>query len=108
MNINRLQKALDAEKLKNDAITSNIANIDTPEYKRKKVKFEELLKQASDIDKVNPEIKEVRDMSTSRLDGNNVDIDQEMSELAKNQIRYNALISQVSSQFDRMRTVLRG
>ncbi|KIL29106.1 hypothetical protein C2W59_01871 [Bacillus pumilus] len=40
--------------------------------------------------------------------GNNVDIDQEMSELAKNQIQYNALVERMSGKFNSLKTVLTG
>ena len=41
-----------------------------------------------------------------RLDGNNVDIDTENAALAENQIRYNALVDQISQEFSRYKTVL--
>ena len=40
---NNLEKSLDASWLRNDIISQNIANVDTPNYKRKEVKFEEYL-----------------------------------------------------------------
>lgn len=43
-----------------------------------------------------------------RLDGNNVDIDTESAMLAENQIRYNALVSQIGQEFARYKTVLTG
>ena len=92
-------KSLDAVWLRNEAISQNIANIDTPGYKRKSVSFEEHLAQAmkrkdfkkSDVDGINIRVTEENKNLSVRLDGNNVDIDMEMAELAKNTIKYNAM-----------------
>ncbi|MHB1394951.1 MAG: flagellar basal body rod protein FlgB [Clostridia bacterium] len=85
--------ALDAAWLRNEVISQNIANVNTPGYKKKSVVFEELLNNAMNENKL-PDIKVVENSNTSsRRDGNNVDIDIEMAELAKNTIRYNALVS---------------
>ena len=122
-----LQRALDASWLNNKAITNNIANGDTPGYKRQKVEFQNVLSDAIDnnavkgietnknfisvgaakIDRVNYKI--TQDNSTSmREDGNNVDIESEMSQLAKNGIMYNALIQQISGKFSKLRAAITG
>jgi flagellar basal-body rod protein FlgB len=122
-----LQKALDASWLNNKAINNNIANADTPGYKRQKVEFQNFLADAIDnntvkgsetnknfipvgaakIDSVN--YKMTQDNSTSmREDGNNVDIESEMSQLAKNSIMYNALIQQISGKFSKLRSAIMG
>lgn len=97
-----IDKALDAAWIRNQAIAQNIANVDTPGYKRKTVSFEEQLKQAmesnnfknSDVDKIDIKVTEDNKSLSMRLDGNNVDIDNEMAEMAKNTIRYNLLVQQ--------------
>lgn len=112
-NINYINKALDASWLRNDVYSNNIANVDTPGYKRKKVEFENMLEKAlnkndsENINSVNPII--VKDNSTSsyRLDGNNVDPDVEMVELAKNQIKYNSLVNQVAYEFKMLQAVIK-
>lgn len=106
-----IHKALDAAWLRNEAISQNIANVDTPGYKRKSVAFEEYLNKAldknsfkgtrtdrrhiaigkKDIDKIEIKVTEEYRTLDMRLDGNNVDIDREMAELARNTIKYNAL-----------------
>ena len=100
---NVIHRALKASEIRNEIITENIANVTTPGYKRKYVSFETELGNAmqdpkfkkADANKV--DIKVLEDNKTSyRKDGNNVDIDVEMAELAKNTIKYNALI-QMSS-----------
>ncbi|MDD4503240.1 MAG: flagellar basal body rod protein FlgB [Clostridiaceae bacterium] len=122
-----LEKALDAAWMRNEAISNNIANVNTPGFKKSYVKFEELLTDAADkfqisgikkdgrflpIGKdrgvsVNPEIVQ-ENFTSMRRDGNNVDIDVEMAELAKNTIKYNALIAQMSKEFSKIKIAING
>lgn len=120
-----LQRALDATWTKNKVISNNIANVDTPGYKRQKVEFESYLSQAVDnkalrgtttnekhipvgagsMNRVKIDVRE--DTATAmRLDGNNVDVDSEMADLAKNNIMYNALIEKISGTFRNLRTAI--
>lgn len=119
-----LERALDASWLRNKVTANNIANVDTPGYKRQKVEFEQFLAQAIDnkargmitnerhipigagsINAVKINIRE--DNATSmRLDGNNVDIENEMAQMAKNNIMYNALIQKVSGEFKKLETAI--
>ena len=122
--INVLDKAADASWTRESLITNNIANSDTPGYKRQDLDFESLLKQqmgrtkgVSFNDKIvdlntkmkdlNPIIYKDHAGYSYRLDGNNVDIDTENVELASEQIKYQALTGSIDSQFKRMNSVLR-
>lgn len=123
-NTKTLEKALDASWLKNEAISNNIANVNTPGYKKTYVRFEEQLAAAAEFqigslkkDKdflpIGNDIKDIpapeilQDSFTSaRRDGNNVDVDVEMAEMAKNTIKYNALITQLSKQFGNIRIAI--
>lgn len=120
--INVLDKAADAAYTRNDILANNIANDSTPNYKRKDVQFESLL-QASlagggklddKVEQLNQNLGDLEgfvytDHSSFsyRLDGNNVDIDQEEAYLAENQIRYQALIDQMNQEFSRYDVVLK-
>ncbi len=119
--INVLDKAADASNKRNEIISNNIANVDTPHYKRKDVSFQNYLQQALvGNDPLEARVKDINthlsdfggivytDSSTLsyRLDGNNVDIDTENSMLAQNQIRYNTLVEQIGQEFARYKTVL--
>lgn len=121
--INVLDKAADAANTRNEIIANNIANVDTPNYKRKDVSFENYLEQAliggeildERVADINSHLSDFggityTDNSTLsyRLDGNNVDIDTENAYLAENQIRYNALVEQIGQEFARYKTVLTG
>lgn len=119
--INVLDKAADAANSRNEIISNNIANVDTPNYKRKDVSFQSYLEQAliggepldERVSEINTHLSDFggliyTDTSTLsyRLDGNNVDIDTESAMLAENQIRYNALVEQIGQEFARYKTVL--
>ncbi len=119
--INVLDKAADAANLRNEVLSNNIANVDTPNYKRKDVSFQNYLEQAligadplsERVEEVNTHLSDFGGVTYTdssvlsyRLDGNNVDIDTENAALAENQIRYNALVDQISQEFSRYKTVL--
>jgi len=110
-NSNLLEKALDVSSLRHQIISNNIANVNTPEYQRKEVKFEKMLEGAldagADVNNVKPRVKTDLSEAFGRIDGNNVNLDKEMSDLATNTIKYNALIRQLSSKFQNMQTVLK-
>ncbi len=115
---NNLEQALDAAWLRNEVISQNIANVDTPNYKRKTVQFEEFLNSEMKSGRISQgksriagqSMKIVEDPSESsyRSDGNNVDIENEMALLAANSIRYNTLIQRISGDFQKLRNVIRG
>jgi flagellar basal-body rod protein FlgB len=108
-----LKKSLDTSALRQRVTANNIANINTKGFKRSEVVFEEKLseelnKQNTNIDKLESvDAEVVTDNSTSfRTDGNNVDIDREMANMAANNILYNTLISQVNTKIGIMRYVI--
>lgn len=109
-----LQKALDATVKRSEVITQNIANVDTPGYQRKDVAFDAYL--ATYLEKngktdtrrsIEPKVYVDRTVNPYRLDGNTVDIDVEMAYLAENQIKGDALVSQINYNFRRLNSVLR-
>ena len=117
--INLLDKAADASWKRNEILANNIANVDTPGYKRKDVQFESYLQSAllgdnsldsrvADINLKSLDATVYTDnvSASYRLDGNNVDIDTETAKLAENQIRYNALLDSMTQEFNRIRSVL--
>lgn len=116
---NQLEKSLDAAWLRNEVISQNIANADTPGYKRKEVQFEDFLTSEMKNSRIskgqsrlsdNGGMKVVEDHAnySYRLDGNNVDIEQEMAQMAMNTLRYNTLIQRMSGQLNKLRTVIKG
>ncbi|MBU0443246.1 flagellar basal body rod protein FlgB [Bacillus velezensis] len=120
--IQNLENALGRADIKQKVLTNNIANIDTPNYKAKKVSFRNLLDQeTSNLEAVKTDYRHV-DFTGSGDDysivsssdtsyqqnGNNVDIDKEMTDLAENQINYQALVERMSGKFNSLKTVLTG
>ncbi len=117
--INVLNSAANASQTRNSVIANNIANVDTPNYKRQDVQFESYLQSAlsgdnsldervSNIDmkSLEPTIFTDNASLSYRLDGNNVDIDTEESYLADNQIHYYTLLDSMSQEFNRIKSVL--
>lgn len=120
-NILLSQKSLDYLWEKQRIISENIANSDTPGYKAKEISFEDQL--SKNLDKFrnqeSPKKSEIReaildtkitidtsDEESTRLDGNNVNVDVEQVELARAQLQYQYQIYQINDQFNRLRSAL--
>ncbi|MGI6658913.1 MAG: flagellar basal body rod protein FlgB [Dethiobacteraceae bacterium] len=120
-----LQLALDAAAARQRVSAHNVANINTPHFKRQEVLFEEQLKAAlaapspQSLRRTHPrhlpftsepaDLKHrvITDNSTAmRTDGNNVDIDREMVQLSTNQLRYNALTQVLNGRYSLLRYIL--
>ncbi|WP_339208914.1 flagellar basal body rod protein FlgB [Paenibacillus sp. FSL K6-3182] len=125
----RMEGALQAAEMRQRVISNNVANGDTPHFKRSEVLFEELLEQSmgntqgqligkrtnqkhiaigagsSNV----PIPKLITDETTSMNNNeNNVDVDREMSLLAKNQLSYNFYVQQINHEVRMMRTAIEG
>jgi len=101
-----LKSGLDATELRSRVIANNIANINTPKYKRKYVAFEETLKDSMDKS-AKPEIK-TDTSSKIRADGNNVDLENEKVNQAATTLEYNALITLTNIKLGMSRSVITG
>ena len=127
-----LQRSMDVSLLRQDVIANNIANSDTPNFKRSEVNFESALKQALEseqrversfpaaltnerhipfdrpVDYRNVEPRRVLDYhTTAKNNGNNVDIEQESMELLNNQLLYTLMSDAVRAKFSQLNLVLR-
>lgn len=120
--VNVLDKAMDASWLRNEALSNNLANADTPGYKRQDVNFEVQLAKALRQSRYKSMDAKVADMKLNRLnpipytdyagfsyriDGNNVDPDTEGVYLAKNQLVYQGLYQSVSEEFKNLKAVMK-
>jgi flagellar basal-body rod protein FlgB len=118
-----LGNALNYASLKQKAISQNIANVDTPNYKAKDVSFKTIfqdeMNQSFNTNRTDPRHIDFSSDSNSpeivtrqnveyNNNGNSVDLDQEMSDLATNQIYYDALVEQLNSKFSTLQNVIRG
>ncbi len=117
-----LEKAMDAAALRQRTIAHNIANINTPGFKRRTVSFEAGLRQALGLgsqlslrrshprhlpsagSNLIPEVEQDK-ATTMRTDGNNVDIDREMVDLAQNSLNFNLAAQQLNTRLAMLRYV---
>lgn len=127
-----LQRGMDVSMLRQDVIANNIANADTPNFKRSYVNFESQLRAALDSENnppsfqlaatrerhftnqqpvdyrsVHPE-RRLDYLTTTDNNGNNVDIEVESMNFLNNQLRYSLMTQAVTQQFQRMNLVVRG
>ena len=116
--ISLMGQILGAKWLRNQVLSNNIANAETPNYKRSDVSFEEILSKkrlclsttndkhsSSHLFKLVPKVY-TEFTTTLRNDGNNVDIDKEMVELTKNALSYDILTEQIKTKFQLLRTAI--
>ncbi|WP_416150956.1 flagellar basal body rod protein FlgB [Salipaludibacillus sp. HK11] len=119
-----LETAMSAASTRQNTISQNIANVDTPNYKAQKTVFSHELNRAREGQRLNAARTDDRHVTfgggprdesaivtkktntTYNHNGNNVDMDHEMSQLAENQIYYNTLVDRLSGRFNSIRTVL--
>lgn len=124
-NADLLKAAMDGSMMKEKALSQNLANINTPNYKRKDVKFQTELSRAvfgdgklelsvtdekhisrgEGLSSYDPRIESMSNIS-ARRDGNGTTVDVEMAEKAKNAIVYNALVGQVSRKFNSLKSAI--
>jgi flagellar basal-body rod protein FlgB len=123
--LNVLQRGLETSSLRQQVLSNNVANIDTPNFKRSDVNFQAVLGAALGDNggelplkltspRHIPSLTDgnglgiVTDKTTSlRNDGNNVDVDSEMSKVAENGLYYNSLTSAISLQLSLLRMVIK-
>ncbi|MEW6181650.1 MAG: flagellar basal body rod protein FlgB [Bacillota bacterium] len=119
-----LSKTLDAAALRQRVMADNIANADTPGFKKSVVHFEEALTKAlggnslplkktnprhisDDLLTVTPRTEQIKTTSL-RADGNNVDVDEEMVNLVANTMKYQGAIRFLSDKYAGLRYVISG
>ena len=123
-----MPRAMTAANMRQEVIANNIANVNTPNFRKSNLEFENLLareiygeepdgklKMARTHDKHLPykprefhaEPTIIQDNSTvMRVDDNNVDIDIEMANLAKNQLYYNAIVTEFGGHVSLLKSAI--
>lgn len=123
--VSLLEKGIGTSWLRNEVISNNIVNQDTPGFKASQVEFEDLMSAAltgetsdglemtttdarhislggaGDVNSVSPLVVTADDTSFG-YDENNVDVESEMAALAKNNIEYYTLVSKINSEFRKL------
>lgn len=102
-----LAAALDGLAARHRAIAANIANQNTPGYKRVVVTFENQLEMAKKTGVIRPEIDRDRE-SPGGPDGNNVDAMGEVSQLTRVELSYQALTRALSLEASQLRSAISG
>lgn len=113
-----MERTLDALGLRQRVIANNVANVNTPGFKPSEVSFEQALSQALQADAASGSVANGAALATPirvvqvtgtrmREDGNGVDIDKEMVDVAKTTIAYNAMTQQWSGLYGRLRMAIR-
>jgi flagellar basal-body rod protein FlgB len=107
-----LDQAMSGASLRQKAIAENIANANTPGYKRSDVDFHSTLQKAVESGDAGAKLEQVdftrtTDTSSSmRADGNNVDIDEEMANLSQNSLDYQSLVAVSRARLQMLQSVL--
>lgn len=127
-NISLLKSALDASSMRQQVISNNIANAETPGYKAKRVEFENILQKhlsnqtsqfvGTQTDPRHLTIGQGRGIPAPQMvedtesvinnNGNNVDVDREMTEMGKNSLWYYMLTDRVTSHYNNLSYAIKG
>jgi len=126
-----LQRGMDVASLRREVIANNIANVNTPNFKRSTVNFEAQLKRALDDEKTSVQpaafvtdprhisfdqkldwqtVKPVRQLdylTQSKNNGNNVDLQEELMSAEQNQMMYSLMAQAAANEFNQLNIVLR-
>ncbi len=111
-----LEKMLDVSSIKHKVIANNIANVNTPGYKKMEVSFADQLEKAVNESSVNkfdtlqPKIVISKEdtSDTVRNDGNNVDMDKEVSSLVKNTLSYSIYTQLLAKKYEGIKSAIEG
>ena len=110
--LNLLETGIRAESMRQKAIADNVANLNTPGFKRGDVRFEELLNKAMssggtvNLDEIQPEI--FKPMTTRvNGNGNDVSLDHEVGKMVKNSLKHKTLTLILKKKYMQMEAAMR-
>lgn len=103
--VNNLQNALGRASQRHALLTNNLANVNTPGYRRQDLDFNIVLEQEMSASGFGPS--GVTSSGALRLDGNGVDLEKEVMSLAETELRFQALTDAASSYFSGLKNVIR-
>ncbi len=120
--VNKLAAEMDNKVQRSELIASNVANVDTPGYKSRDLKFDRVLKASMenlhlgmktshpkhirDFDQLITDNEIVENPNPGRPDGNNVSIDDELLKLSRNNIQYNIAVQLLSKRFAHLKEAI--
>ncbi|MBN2270460.1 MAG: flagellar basal body rod protein FlgB [Sedimentisphaerales bacterium] len=106
-----LEAGIKAEGLRQKTITNNVANLQTPGYRRIDVRFEQLLakaldsKGADDLDEIEPDVYQPKNTPV-KTNGNDVSLETEVGEMVKNTIRHRAYVGLLKKNYQQIETAI--
>jgi flagellar basal-body rod protein FlgB len=109
--VDLLEAGIRAESLRQKTIGSNVANLETPGYRRVDVKFEELLDKALnsagtvDLSEIEPQIHQPK-QTPVKSNGNDVNLETEVGEMVKNTLRHKAYIRVLNKKYRQIELAL--
>jgi flagellar basal-body rod protein FlgB len=111
--LNNLQGALDKSTRRHALLTNNLANVNTPGFKRQDADFNIVLD--GEMSQGSQKLQELRerqqqrlsDQTSIRVDGNNVDLEHEVMSIAETELRYQALTDMTAGYFAGLKNVIR-
>ena len=99
-----IEQGIRAESLRQKAIAGNVANVETPGYRRVDVQFSDLLAKAMesgeeiDLDKINPELFQPENTPV-KANGNDVSLEVEVGQMVKNTLRHQTYIRLLQKKY---------
>ena len=105
-----LRRALDLTSARQNLVSQNIANIDTPGYKARDIDFRQELQRALADDQLPQTAPAVHEVSglIERPDGNNVNLDRESLLMAQNQLAFQVDVQLLRAEFNRLQQAING
>ncbi|MCE5339729.1 MAG: flagellar basal body rod protein FlgB [Planctomycetaceae bacterium] len=99
---------INAEALRQKTIANNVANLQTPGYRRLDVKFQDVLAKALeskdeniDLNEVSPEVFQANETPV-KSNGNDVNLEMEVGQMVKNSLRYKALVMMLDKKYQQI------
>jgi len=109
--IDIIEAGIKAESLRQKAIANNVANLQTPEYRRVDVKFKELLAKALDssgavdLNEIEAQIYQPKQTAV-KSNGNDVSLEVEVGEMVKNTLRHKAYIRLLQKKYQQIEAAI--
>ena len=109
--VDLLEAGIRAEALRQKTIASNIANLETPGYRRVDVKFEELLDKAldstgmADLSEIEPQLHQPK-QTPVKSNGNDVSLETEVGQMVKNTLRHKAYVRVLNKKYRQIELAL--
>ena len=105
-----LSRALDLTSARQNLVSQNVANVDTPGYKAKDIDFRQELQRALADEQLPESAPVVREVSglIERPDGNNVSLDRESLLMAQNQLAFQVDVQLLRAEFNRLQQAING